>query len=139
MIKGDQNLAPSGSSMLPPRRAAKAPSFIKPPAWNMETAVGAATWPSGDQLWKGNRPPRTAKPRKTNGNHRRWNAGEKEACSSSSMLNVPMPEAKYIANAPTSDTTDPMKRYSVSFIAAYSRVTFQPQMAIRRYMGKTAI
>ena len=55
------------------------------------------------------------------------------------MLNVPRPEAKYIASAPTRDTTEPMNRYSVSFIAAYSRVTFHPQMTINKYIGKTAI
>lgn len=30
-------------SMMPTRRAANAPSFISTPAWNIETAVGAAT------------------------------------------------------------------------------------------------
>ncbi len=54
--------------MMPTRSAAKAPSFISTPAWNIETAVGAATWPSGDQLWNGKMPPSTAKPKKTNGN-----------------------------------------------------------------------
>ena len=35
----------------------------------IETAVGAATWPSGDQLWNGKIPASTAKPMKMNGNH----------------------------------------------------------------------
>ena len=28
------------------RRMAKAPSFMSTPAWSMDTAVGAATWPT---------------------------------------------------------------------------------------------
>src|SRR5690606_40073318 len=43
---------------------------------------------------------------------------------------------KYIAITPTSATIDPMRMYSVSFIDAYSRVTFQPQVAMSRYIGK---
>ena len=124
--------------MMPTRSAAKAPSFIKTPAWNMETAVGAATWPSGDQLWKGKIPPSTAKPKNTKGNQRRWNAVENPARSNSNMSKLFNPALKYIASPPTSATTEPMNRYSVSFIAAYSRVTCHPQMAISRNMGKTA-
>src|SRR5512146_266897 len=84
----DQCLAPSGSSMMPTRRAANAPSFISTPAWNIETAVGAATWPSGDQLWKGQMPPSTANPKNTGRNHAFWNPAEKLAFSSSSISNV---------------------------------------------------
>src|SRR5574341_2195729 len=108
----DQVFAPSGKSMIPTRRAANAPSFISTPAWNIETAVGAATWPSGDQLWKGKMPPSTANPKNTNGNQNRWKPTEKLACSSASMSNVPRPEVKYIASAPTSAITEPMNRYS---------------------------
>jgi hypothetical protein len=43
MISQDQYLAPSGRSMIPTRKAANAPNFISTPAWNIETAVGAAT------------------------------------------------------------------------------------------------
>ena len=43
MISQDQYFAPSGSNMMPTRKAAKAPSFINTPAWNIDTAVGAAT------------------------------------------------------------------------------------------------
>src|SRR3990172_3433667 len=134
-ISGAQNFAPSGSSMMPTRNAAKAPSFIKTPAWNIETAVGAATWPSGDQLWKGKMPPSTAKPKKTNGNQSCWKPVENPAPSKSNMSNVFRPEVKYITSAPTSETTDPMKRYKVSFMAAYSRVTFQPQIEISKNIG----
>ena len=38
------------------------------------------------------------------------------------------PATQYIASAPTRETTDPMNRYRVSFIAAYSRVFTQPQI-----------
>src|SRR5512140_149158 len=88
MISHDQCFAPSGSSMMPTRSAANAPSFISTPAWNMETAVGAATWPSGDQLWKGQMPPSTAKPRKTGRNQICWNVCEKPALSIASISNV---------------------------------------------------
>src|SRR3972149_4862912 len=50
---GIQNSAPSGRSWMPRRMIPKAPSFISTPAWSMLTAVGAATWPSGGQGWKG--------------------------------------------------------------------------------------
>src|SRR4030042_4610246 len=138
-MSGDQKRAPSGRSAVPTRKAAKAPSFISTPAWNIDTAVGAATWPSGDQLWKGKMPPSTAKPKKTNGNQKCWKAGENPACSIASRSNVFNPELKYIASPPTRATTEPMTRYNAAFIAAYSRVTCQPQMAISRYIGKTAI
>ncbi len=52
---------------------------------------------------------------------------------------VALPTATYIASAPTSDTTEPMNKNSVNFIAAYSRVLIQPQMAMSRYIGNTAI
>src|SRR5574341_482652 len=87
----DQVFAPSGKSMIPTRRAANAPSFISTPAWNIETAVGAATWPSGDQLWKGQMPPNTAKDRKSGKNHKFWNGAEKPAFSSWSMSKVSTP------------------------------------------------
>jgi hypothetical protein len=125
--------------MMPTRSEANAPSFISTPAWNIDTAVGAATWPSGDQLCTGKMPPSTAKPKNTNGNQKRWKPAENPAVSSSSILNEFISAAKYIARPPTSAITEPMKRYRVSFIAAYSRVTFHPQMAINKYIGKTAI
>src|SRR5512143_2013629 len=139
MINHLQAIAPSGRSMIPTRRAAKAPSFINTPAWNMETAVGAATWPSGLQLWKGKIPPRTAKPKNTKGNQKTWKLSEKFACESWTISKVFIPDWKYIARPPTRETTDPINRYRVSFMAAYSRVLIQPQMEISRYMGKTAI
>ena len=52
---------------------------------------------------------------------------------------VSSPEVKYMTKAPTSATTDPTNRYRVSFMAAYSRVTFHPQTAISRNMGNNAI
>ena len=64
-------MAPSGKSWTPARNAAYAPSFISTPAWIIETAVGAATWPSGLQLWNGKTPASTPKPRKIKGNHSR--------------------------------------------------------------------
>src|SRR5207247_9581330 len=98
-------------------------SFINTPAWNMETAVGAATCPSGDQLWKGQMPPNTAKPRKTGRNQMFWNVCEKPAFSIRSMSNVKTPvlcpATQYITITPTNETTEPMKRYKVNFIAAY--------------------
>src|SRR4030042_6595703 len=139
MITGAQNLAPSGSSMIPTRKAANAPNFINTPAWNMDTAVGSATCPSGLQLWKGKIPPKTAKPKKTKGNQNTWKLSEKLACASWIISKVFNPDPKYNASPPTRETTEPMKRYRVSFMAAYSRVLIHPQMEINRYIGKTAI
>jgi hypothetical protein len=65
------------------------------------------------------------------------------AFSSASISNVYVPvdcpATQYMASAPTSATTDPRNRYSVSFMAAYSRVCTQPQITINKYIGKTAI
>src|SRR5688500_20376025 len=83
--------APCGRSIMPTRNAAKAPSFINTPAWNMDTAVGAATSPSGDQLWKGQMPPNTATPRKTGRNQIVWNVCEKPAFSIASISNESTP------------------------------------------------
>ena len=80
-----------------------------------------------------------AKPRKTGRNQIIWKVGENFTVSSTSISNVCCPLVQYITNAPIRDTTEPMNRYRVSFMAAYSRVLIQPQMAIRRYIGKTAI
>src|SRR5581483_3103741 len=71
MIQGRCTRAPSGRNCTPTRSAAYAPSFINTPAWIMDTAVGAATWPSGLQLWNGNRPASTPKPMNTKGNQKR--------------------------------------------------------------------
>src|SRR5678815_3232370 len=114
----DQVCAPCGRSMIPTRKAANAPNFIKTPAWNMETAVGAATCPSGDQLWKGQIPPKTAKPRKTGRNQIFWKDCEKPAFSISNMSNESTPVflycSQYMASTPTKETTEPIKRYRVS-------------------------
>ena len=114
MMSQDQVCAPCGNSMIPTRRAANAPSFINTPAWNIETAVGAATCPSGDQLWKGQMPPSTAKPRKTGRNQISWKACEKPALSICSISKERTPVfaycTQYMTSTPTSETTEPMNR-----------------------------
>src|SRR3954469_5021450 len=45
---------------------------------------------------------------------------------------------KTIAITPIRAMTEPMRIYSVSFIAAYSRSLTQPHVAINKYMGKIA-
>ena len=45
------------------RRMAKEPSFMSTPAWSILTAVGAATWPTGDHVWNGQTAARTPKPK----------------------------------------------------------------------------
>ena len=57
---------------MPTRRMPNAPSFIRTPAWSMETPVGAATWPSGDQVCSGHMPASTPKPIMKNGKHHFW-------------------------------------------------------------------
>ena len=49
-----------------------APSFISTPACSIETPVGAATWPSGDQVWNGHRPASTPQPITKNGKTTFW-------------------------------------------------------------------
>src|SRR3972149_1798971 len=81
-------------------------------------------------------PPRTAKPKNTKGNQKRWNSGLKLAFSKASMSKVLSPEPKYIARAPTRAITEPINKYKVNFIAAYSRVTFHPQLEISKHTGE---
>ena len=57
---------------MPTRRIPNAPSFIRTPAWSIETAVGAATWPSGDHVWNGHMPASTPKPIMKNGKNVFW-------------------------------------------------------------------
>ena len=40
----------------------------------MLTAVGAATWPSGDQVWNGHKPASTPNPNMNRGNTQVWNS-----------------------------------------------------------------
>jgi len=72
---GDQNSAPWGRTVIPTRRMPKAPSFISTPACSIDTAVGAATWPSGDHVWKGQRPASTPNPIMKKGKTHFWNEG----------------------------------------------------------------
>ncbi len=62
---------------MPSRMIPNAPSFISTPAWTMLTAVGAATWPSGDQVWKGQRPARTPQPIRNTGKTTFWKFSSK--------------------------------------------------------------
>jgi len=70
--------AASGSRYIATRKQPYPPSFISTPAWSIDTAVGAEAWPSGLQVWKGNRAPSTPKPTKTSGNQ--------TSCSERGML-----------------------------------------------------
>ena len=67
MSAGAHASAPSGSTTMPTARMPNAPSFINTPACSMLTAVGAATWPSGDHVWNGHRPASTPNPIMKNG------------------------------------------------------------------------
>ena len=49
-ISGAQWRHPSGQRNMATRSTPKAPIFMSTPAWSMLTAVGAATWPTGDQV-----------------------------------------------------------------------------------------
>ena len=123
----------------------------------MLTAVGAEAWPSGDQVWNGNTPPREPKP-----SHSRGNA---HSCRVRSYLNAPrwamsklvLPAATYMANMATRMKAEPTRSIRVSFMAAYSRppmsksfhtnlkgpasaiALLEPQMPMSRYIGNTAI
>ena len=74
------------------RRMAKEPSFINTPAWSMDTAVGAATWPTGDHVWNGQTAARTPKPEEQEHKGDLLNPGAKGPPWSMSMLKVQRPE-----------------------------------------------
>ena len=111
----------------------------------MLTAVGAATWPSGDQVWNGHIPASTPNPTMRNGKKTLWKVSDKTASSSSRMLKVPSPASTKIAIMAIHIRTLPATRYKVSFMAPYSlsrlkvaKVELLPQTPMRRYMGSTA-
>ena len=56
-----------------------APSFMRTPAWTIETAVGAAMWPSGDQVWNGQSAASTPQPMTKNGKKIFWKVGLERA------------------------------------------------------------
>mgnify|MGYP001216267422 CR=1 FL=1 len=70
---------------MPTRMTRNAPSFMSTPACNMDTAVGAEAWPSGDHVWNGNTPASAPKPSHTNGNASIW-----VPCENFVFANVPM-------------------------------------------------
>ncbi len=74
---GNQSLAPSGINHIAARKQPYDPNFINTPAWSIETAVGAATWPVGDQVWNGNIPAKIANPTKIGIKKVSWKALEK--------------------------------------------------------------
>ena len=145
---GAQNCAPSGNSVIATRRIPKAPSFIRTPACSMDTAVGAATWPSGDQVWKGHRPARIPNPSANNGKTAFWKFSSyaiELRLLSPMRSNVPRSASTNVAKMPTKISALPPTRYSTSFIAPYSFVRVNvpksllaPHTAISRYIGSTA-
>ena len=104
----------------------------------MDTAVGAATWPTGDQVWNGHRPASTPKPRNRNGKTIVWNRGLKAVAASRVMSKVWARRTRRRAPATAGSTSAvPASRYRVSFIAPYS-LRVLPQTAMSRYIGSTA-
>ena len=114
-----------------------APSFISTPACSMETAVGAATWPSGDQVWKGNRPARMPQPIMKKGKKVLAKPRSNSMSRRTAMSKVPAPASAKTAKMPTKISTEPPTRTMVSFIAPYSLLV-EPQTTISRYIGSTA-
>src|SRR5208282_2701711 len=54
------------------------PIFSRTPARITEPAVGASTWASGSQVWKGNIGTLIAKPRKKAKNNQNWTSGRSQ-------------------------------------------------------------
>src|SRR5580658_3682875 len=93
--------SPMGKSVMATRNAPYAPNFMTTPASSMEAAVGAATWPVGAQVWKGQRPARMAKPTKTTMKAQFWKAGGNGYFANSTKSNVLPPATTYAAISPT--------------------------------------
>src|SRR5689334_22823062 len=68
--------AAPGSSGMAKRMKPNVPSFSMMLASTTEPAVGASTWASGSQVWKGNIGTFTAKARKKATKHQKVAAGE---------------------------------------------------------------
>src|SRR5271157_5330174 len=102
------------------------------PASSMEAAVGAATWPVGAQVCRGQIPASTAKPKNITGNAQNWNWEEKWNRESSCRSREPPVE--YAASRAISTRAPPKNEYKASFIAPYALLV-EPQVAIRKYFG----
>ena len=90
---------------MPRRMIPKAPSFIRTPAWSMLTAVGAATWPSGDHVWNGHRPASTPQPMTNTGKTAFWKPSEKWTLYSAGRSKVPMFALTKMAKMPMKMST----------------------------------
>src|SRR5579859_7794798 len=116
MIQGRCTCAPWGKSCTPTRSAAYAPNFINTPACIIETAVGAATWPSGLQLWNGNKPASTPNPMNTNGNQN---------------LAIVVPNTPSVSNGPGSPVTGVVELLLAFWLAANAEICCQREAASR--------
>ena len=124
----------------------KAPSFISTPACSIETAVGAATWPSGDHVWNGQRPASTPQPMTKNGKTDLLEVGVERAIAAGRRASAGRrcrgrPRVK-TAKMPMKIRTEPRR---ASSSASSRRIPLrevgnaaEPQTAISRYSGSTA-
>ncbi len=94
-----------------------APILSRTPACSIETAVGAATWPSGDHVWSGQIGMSVPNPRTVSRNTHFWNAAPKVCSAHTRMSKVCAPTAQYVSTSTTTSIALPANRKSVSFIA----------------------
>ena len=122
------------------------------PARMTEIGVGACTWASGSQVWKGKIGTLMAKPMNRNQNTQVVNCIPSSApppgrlspkswpffasAVRSGIENVP-PSSRSATMA-TSISTEPASVYRKNLIAAYSR-RGPPQMPMRKYIGRSMI
>ena len=93
-ISGAQNFQPSGQRKMATRSTPKAPIFMSTPAWTMLTPVGAATWPTGDQVWNGQTAARMPKPRNSSRKASFcWNTEKVPGCMRAVMSKLVPPAA----------------------------------------------
>ena len=115
-----------------------APTFISTPAWSIDTEVGAAAWPSGDQEWNGNMAPSVPQPMTSSGKKIFWNVSSFGAAISVGTSKVPAPTCVKRAKMTVKMKMEPASSIIISFIAPYS-LRVEPHTPIRRYMGMSAI
>ena len=106
-IQGAKATAAFGKSGMARRRKPYPPIFRRTPASSTEPAVGASTWASGSQVWKGNIGTFMAKARAKAAKSHIWRRGSTGSWASAAMSKLRAPAARYTTRKPTSIRTLP--------------------------------
>lgn len=109
--------------------------FNKIPAKRTEIPVGASTWASGNQEWKGTTGNLTKKETKNEKNKENWKTGDKFNAKKSVIKSLYIEKNK--KRKENKEKIEPNKVKKRNFIEAYMRRTEEPHRAISINIGNT--